>query len=63
MTEKAVPGTDVGEKLLVSVRQMKCGTAAGWIRDYGAKVLSERDSGVINPGEAEINAIVNDLCS
>lgn len=61
MTEKAMTGTELGEKLLASVRQMKTGEAASWVRDYGTKVLSERALGVINPCEEEISAIVKDL--
>ncbi len=34
---------------------------ASWVRDYGAKVLSERAPGVNNPSETEMSAIVNDL--
>ncbi len=61
MTEKAITGTELGEKLLASVRQMKAGEAASWVRNRGTKVLSERALGVSNPSEAEMNAIVKDL--
>ena len=35
--------------------------AAEWVRDYGTRVLAERALEVVNPSDAEINAIVNDL--
>ena len=61
MTDKAMTGTKLGEKLLASVRRMNAGEAASWVRDYGTKVLSDRAPGVVNPSEAEMNAIVKDL--
>ena len=63
MTEKAMTGTELGEKLLASARQVRMGNAASSVRNYGTKVLSERAPGVINPSEAEMNAIVKDLRS
>lgn len=63
MAEKAMTGAALGEKLLPSVGQMKASKRASWVRDYGTKVLSERDAGVINPNEAKMNAIVEDLRS
>lgn len=61
MTEKAITGTKLGEKLLASVRRMNAGEAASWVRDYGTKVLSERAQVVLNPSVSEMNAIVKDL--
>jgi hypothetical protein len=63
MAEKTITGTELCEKLRASVRQMKVDTAASWVRNYDTRVLSERDPRVINPSEAEMNAVVRDLRS
>lgn len=35
--------------------------ASSWVRQYGANVMSARAPGLTNPGEDEMDAIVNDL--
>lgn len=63
MTENAPTRVELNENRVLTACDMKVSKTSSWVRDYGTKVLSERPAGVINPSEAEMNAIVKDLRS